>query len=67
MPQRHRVVFLERDSIPVPLRQIAFDHQWIDYTATVPSQVLERLRGATIAIANKLPLDATTLGHRGGR
>src|SRR5213078_5322794 len=33
-----------------------FAHEWNEYGETFPEQVLERLRGATIVISNKLSL-----------
>jgi glycerate dehydrogenase len=52
----HKIVFLDRDSLLAKVRRPAFDHDWLDYPATAPDQVLERLRGATIAVTNKVPL-----------
>jgi glycerate dehydrogenase len=57
----HKIVFLDRDSLLATVRRPAFDHDWQDYPATKPDQVVERLRGATIAITNKVPLRADTL------
>ena len=51
-----RIVFLEQESIIAQLRQPAFAHAWVSYPKTTPAQVVERLRGATIAIINKAPL-----------
>ena len=51
-----RIVFLERSTLVADIRRPAFAHTWQDYAATRPEQVVERLRGATIAIINKLPL-----------
>jgi glycerate dehydrogenase len=52
----HKIVFLDRDSLIATVRPPAFEHEWQDYLATAPDQVVERLRGATIAITNKVPL-----------
>src|SRR5919108_313498 len=57
------IVFLERDTIRAELRPPAFEHRWLDYGATRPEEVLERLRGATVAVVNKLPLRADVLGR----
>jgi glycerate dehydrogenase len=51
-----RIVFLDRDSLIATVRRPAFAHEWIDHPATRPDQVVERLRGATIAVTNKVPL-----------
>ncbi|MFN2513827.1 MAG: D-2-hydroxyacid dehydrogenase [Pyrinomonadaceae bacterium] len=50
------IVFLERSTLRVEFRKPHFDHEWIDYDETEPAEITERLRDATIAICNKLPL-----------
>ena len=40
----------------VEFRRPHFDHEWVEFDQTDPDQVVERLRDATIAIVNKLPL-----------
>jgi len=59
----HRIVFLDRDSLIATVRRPAFDHEWQDYPATAQHDVVERLRGATIAITNKVPLRAAELAR----
>src|SRR5690349_17923307 len=59
----HKIVFLDRDSLLAEVRRPAFDHDWLDYPATAPDQVLERLRGATIAVTNKVPLRQDVIGQ----
>jgi len=62
MPQfAHRIVFLDRDSLLAKVRRPAFAHEWQDHAATAPHEVVERLRGATVAITNKVPLRAPEL------
>lgn len=56
-----RIVCLERDSVDARLRRPACDHEWIEYPATRPDQVVERLRGAQIAITNKAPMPAAVI------
>lgn len=51
-----RIVFLERKTIAADFRQPSFDHEWIEFGESFQGQVVERLRGATIAISNKLAL-----------
>jgi glycerate dehydrogenase len=51
-----RIVFLERNTIQANFRRPNFDHEWIEYGETFSEQVVDRLRGATIVISNKLPL-----------
>ena len=54
----HRIVYLERKSIIAEVRRPAFPHHWIEHPQTLPPEVAQRLAGATIAIVNKLPIDA---------
>ncbi len=57
------IVFLDRATIPdhIKLAKPDFDCQWQDYSTTDPCQVLERLQDASIAITNKVILDAAIL------
>jgi glycerate dehydrogenase len=57
------IVFLERDTLRAELRRPAFEHLWTDYGSTRPEEILGRLRGATVAVVNKLPLRADTLAR----
>ena len=59
----HKIVFLDRDSLIAQVRRPAFPHDWQDHPATAPDQVVERLRGASIAITNKVPLRADALAR----
>ncbi|HEY0078136.1 MAG TPA: D-2-hydroxyacid dehydrogenase [Pyrinomonadaceae bacterium] len=52
----HRIVFLDRDSLQADIRKPRFAHEWIDYGETRPEEVVERLRGAEIAVVNKVRL-----------
>jgi glycerate dehydrogenase len=54
----HRIVYLERDSIIAAVRRPDFPHHWAEHAKTLQSEVKERLAGATIAIVNKLQIDA---------
>src|ERR1044071_5596603 len=56
-----RIVFLERDTLTVEPRRPAFKHTWQDYGSTRPEEVFERLREATVAVVNKVPLRADVL------
>ena len=58
-----RIVFLERNTIQADFRRPNFDHEWIEYGETLSEQVVERLRGATIVIGNKLPLREAELSQ----
>ena len=57
------IVFLDRDTIAsfTRLRPPSFDHTWQEFAKTQPDQVSERLKGATIAISNKVPISAEVL------
>ena len=57
------IVFLERDTLRATLRRPAFEHVWRDYDTTRPEQVEERLKGATVAVVNKLPLGREVLAR----
>jgi glycerate dehydrogenase len=57
------IVFLDRGSLVANVRRPAFAHTWTDHDATTAAQAAERLRGATVAITNKVPLRADTLAQ----
>lgn len=57
------IVFLERDTLRAELRRPAFEHVWRDYGSTRPEEVFERLRDATVAVVNKVPLGAEVLAR----
>src|ERR1700733_4080219 len=50
------IVFLDRGTITVPMRQPSFAHAWADFDRTAPEETVERLRSATIAVTNKVKL-----------
>ncbi len=56
-----RIVQLEGESLIADVRRPGFAHDWIEYPKTGPAQVVERLLGASIAISNKVPIDAAAL------
>jgi len=49
-----KVVFLDRNAIRVPLRKLAFPHEWHEYAHTPPELVVERLQDATVVITNRV-------------
>jgi glycerate dehydrogenase len=59
----HNIVFLDRDSLIATVRPPAFAHSWRDHGATAPHEVVERLRGASVAITNKVPLRAPEIAQ----
>ncbi len=58
-----KIVFLDRATIApqVRLRRPTFEHELIEYEYTQPEEVAERLAGASIAIVNKVRLEASAL------
>lgn len=59
----HKIVFLDRDSLIANVRRPVFEHEWTEYAASTEAEAIERLRGATIAISNKVPLRAGALAQ----
>jgi glycerate dehydrogenase len=57
------VVFLERNTFNIAFRRPNFDHEWVEYGETDESQVVDRLRDATIAICNKVALREDSLSQ----
>jgi glycerate dehydrogenase len=64
-PIRHRIVFLDRDTIApqILLRTPGFSHDMICFSQTRADQIVERAADATILINNKVPLSAATLAQ----
>jgi glycerate dehydrogenase len=58
-----RIVFLDRSTLEANVRRPAFEHEWTEYTMTAQALVVDRLRGATIAITNKVPLREAELSR----
>lgn len=59
---QHQIVFLDRESVGANVRKPEFPHSYKEYEATwTPDEILERLKDATIAIINKVPMRAGTL------
>jgi glycerate dehydrogenase len=56
-----RVVFLDRASLKARLRPLSFAADYREHAKTDAGEVLEHLRGAAIAITNKVPLRADSL------
>src|ERR1700747_1835193 len=56
-----RVVFLDRASIIANVRRPRAASDYIEYQRSEESELVERLRGATVAITNKVPLRAAVL------
>ena len=60
---RQHIVFLDRATLNARVRSPAFEHTWEEYPVTQPDEIAPRLRTATVAITNKVPLRAATLGQ----
>jgi glycerate dehydrogenase len=59
----HRIVFLDRASLAATLRAPAFAHDWTDHDRSAEADVVERLRDATIAVTNKVPIREAALAR----
>ena len=59
----HRIVFLDRSTIApqITLRRPVFEHQLVEHANTQPDEVVARLKGASVAILNKVPMPAAAL------
>jgi glycerate dehydrogenase len=59
---QHAIVFLDRESVGANVRKPSFPHSYKEYQSTwTPEEIVERLKDATIAIINKVPMRAETL------
>ena len=61
-----RIVFLERKTIQAEFRRPNFAHEWIEYPESLPEEVADRVRAATIIISNKLSLGELQLSEAPG-
>ena len=57
----HKIVFLDRATLGVPLRAPKFPHSYTEYDATSTDQIVERLADADIAVINKVQMRAASL------
>jgi glycerate dehydrogenase len=53
---QHSIVFLDRETLGAELRTPNFPHSYREYAVTRVPEVVERLKDATIAIINKVPM-----------
>ena len=57
-----KVVFLDRESLDAKVRSFNFPNEYTEYESTwTPEEIVERLKGAEIAIINKVPMRAEIL------
>ncbi|POZ62473.1 D-2-hydroxyacid dehydrogenase [Chromobacterium alticapitis] len=57
----HNVVFLDRDSLPVPVPVFSFPAHYREYPSTSIEQIAVRAAEADIVISNKVPLSRETI------
>jgi len=60
---KHHVVFLDRQSVKANVRRPRCAQTYIEHDKTAPSEIVERLRDATVAIVNKVVLREPTLAQ----
>ena len=60
---KQRVVFLERQSLRATVRRPLCAEPYVEYEKTDPAEIVERLRGAGVAIINKAVLRDATLAQ----
>jgi glycerate dehydrogenase len=58
-----RIVYLERESIIADVRRPAFAHEWVEHACSLQAEVEPRLAEASIAIVNKVQIDADMLAR----
>jgi glycerate dehydrogenase len=56
-----RIVFLDRASLKANVRKLGFAAEYVEYEKTDSDEVVPRLKEATVAIVNKVPIRADTL------
>jgi glycerate dehydrogenase len=56
-----RVVFLDRDSLKAKVRKPSCATEYVEYAKTSIEEIVPRLKNATVAIINKVPMRAETL------
>lgn len=59
----HRAVFLDRDSLQATVRVPSCVTEYTEHAHTSPAQIVARLKGATVAITNKVPLRSADLAQ----
>ena len=59
----HTVVFLDRDSLKATVRKPAQAERYVEHAKTSPDEIVAKLKDASVAITNKVPLRAETLAQ----
>jgi glycerate dehydrogenase len=58
----HTIVFLDRESVGADVRKPGFPHTYKEYDSTwTPEEIVDRLKDASIALINKVPMRADVL------
>jgi len=57
----HRVVFLDRASLKAKVRKPSCASEYVEHEMTAIAEIVPRLKGAGVAIINKVPMRADTL------
>ena len=60
---KHRVVFLDRNSVKANVRRPQCAESYVEHDKTDPADVVDRLREATVAIVNKVAMLEPTLAQ----
>src|SRR5687767_12749557 len=61
---QHTIVFLDRESVGANVRKPDFPHSYTEYESTwTPEDIVARLKDATIAIINKVPMRENVLSQ----
>ncbi len=58
---QHAIVFLDRETLDAKVRPPSFPHSYNEHAVTAVGEIVDRLKDATIAITNKVPMRADTL------
>jgi glycerate dehydrogenase len=59
----HKVVFLDRASLKAKVRKPADASEYVEYQKTSVDEIVPRLKGAAVAIVNKVPMREATLAQ----
>jgi glycerate dehydrogenase len=62
-PATERIVLLDGAAFTRPMRPLELPHEWVSHVSTTPSEVDERLREASIAITNQVPITADVIAR----
>jgi glycerate dehydrogenase len=63
VPATEQIVLLDGAAFTRPMRSPEVPHQWVSHVSTTPAEVDDRLRQATIAITNQVPITAEVIAR----